>query len=218
MKDERPFKKWDKGQKNLIVTFAGNGLVIGGWPIFEFNRSLSKMNLPCDVMFMKDMTEKWYLGGLKGLGKNIHHTITFLRRGIQNYDKVIFIGASAGGYASILFGSLLEVDAVVGFNPQTDLNYAKKQCKEWRGKPICNPKLHKLKTFKKYNNLKFSINSTTQYFINSNDDNKDKLHAVHHYENISKFPNVSRLDKTAGELIKSGELKKLLKSLLSSNM
>ena len=165
------------------------------------------MNLPCDILYMKDESKQWYLGGLNGIGKNINHTIAFLRREIKNYDKVICIGGSAGGYASILFGSLLEVDAVIAFRPQTDLDYAD-----------LPRELHKLKTFKKYNNLNTVINSTTQYFINNDNDNEDKLHGTHHYENISEFSNVNRLDDTVKTMIKNGELEKLLKSLLSSDM
>jgi hypothetical protein len=223
MVDEDAFKKWDNGGKNLIIPFAGNAFRLGVPPIFEFARSLSNMDLSSDVLFMKDRSQKWYLGGLRGIGNNIDHTVAFLRREIKNYDKVICLGTSAGGYASILFGSLLEVDAVIAFRPQTDLNYVRQLCKDGKSPPVCNPELDKLrtttklKTFEKYNNLNTVINSTTQYFVKTLKDNKDILHAFYHYENISEFPNVSRIDFGAKEMIENGELEKMLKTLLTEN-
>ena len=222
MEDEVAFKKWDNNEKNLIVPFTGNRGARNNMEaskiIFEFSRSLSNMNLSCDVMFMIDITRKWYLGGLKGIGKNFDHTLAFLKREIQNYDKVIFMGASAGGYASILFGSLLKVDAVIAWWPQTDLDHVLKKIKNARlDEPICSPKLHKLKTFKKYNNLNTVINSTTQYFINTKR-GRDAFHGRAHYNNISEFSNVNPKLGKAKKIIKTGELEKLLKSLLSSDM
>ena len=205
------------GEKNLIISFASIGLDLAHViPIFEFGRSLSNMNLPSDVLFMKDESKKWYLGGLKGIGKNIDHTIAFLKNEIQNYDRVICIGTSAGGYASILFGSLINAQVSISFIPQTDLNYTRKRCMELHNSAICNSKLYKLKTFKKYNNLNTVINSTTKYFINTLLHNNDFYHALHHYENISEFSNISKLDHYAKTMIKNGELEKLLKSLMDN--
>ena len=65
-----------------------------------------------DVLYLRNQN-KWYLGGLNGIGKNINHTIAFLKKEFAKYDKVICIGNSAGGYASLLFGSLLKVNKVI---------------------------------------------------------------------------------------------------------
>ena len=75
-----------------------------------------------DVLYLRNRG-KWNIGGLKGIGKNINHTIAFLKKEFAKYDKVICVGGSAGGYASLLFGSLLQVDSVVAMDAQTDLNY-----------------------------------------------------------------------------------------------
>ena len=44
----------------------------------------------------------------------------------SNAKKVVFLGNSAGGYAAILFGVLLQVDSVYAFSPPTLLR--KKDC------------------------------------------------------------------------------------------
>jgi len=220
MEDNIAFKKWDNGEKNLIITFAGNGWHVnwdGKLPIFEFGRSLSNMELPCDISFLRDTTNSWYLGGLEGIGENIDHTISFLKNETQNYDKVICIGASSGGYGSLLFGSLINAYASLAFIPQTDLQWIFDiQCPSNRPKwkPLCNAS--KLEAFDKYSNLNAIINSTTQYFIHSYTAEHDVLHGPHHYENISEFPNVNRLDQRVTTMIKNGGLEAMLKSLLDN--
>jgi esterase/lipase len=38
---------------------------------------------------------------------------------INKYDNICFIGNSMGGYAAILFGTLLNIDNIISFAPQT---------------------------------------------------------------------------------------------------
>lgn len=42
---------------------------------------------------------------------------------------MICVGISAGGYASILYGSLLKAHYVIATRPQTDLDYNEKSIK-----------------------------------------------------------------------------------------
>ena len=76
------------------------------------------------------------MGGFNGIGKNINCTIAFLKTEFATYNKVLCIGGSAGGYASILFGSLLKVNKVIGVIPQTDLQYCVDNLKkiQWKTK------------------------------------------------------------------------------------
>jgi hypothetical protein len=76
----------------------------------------------------------------------VDETVSYLNNIIQtgNYDKVLFMGTSTGGYASILFGSLCHVKDVISFVPYTIL---------------------KNSIDKKYSNLKNIINDTTQYVV-----------------------------------------------------
>ena len=133
-------------KRNLIVSFASNGIKITKPVKFEFVKSLTKFKLESDFLFIRDQRRRWYLDGLGGIGDTFDDTLSFLRNIIEKYDKVIFIGVSAGGYASILFGSLLSISNVIAFVPQTDLDYVQTYSKTSRRphlKILLNEELNK---------------------------------------------------------------------------
>ena len=109
----------DETKKPLIITFGGiaNGI---GSPIFEF-KNLLKENIDCHKIFIKDSNQSWYHKGANGLGNNINELKNDIEKLIEkiNYSEIITIGASMGGYASLLFGSLLKVNSIISFVPQT---------------------------------------------------------------------------------------------------
>ena len=37
----------------------------------------------------------------------------------KEYKKIVAIGSSAGGFAAILFGTILKLQKIIAFNPQT---------------------------------------------------------------------------------------------------
>jgi len=72
-------------------------------------------------IFLRDIYKQWYL---KGINNNIdtpEKLISWLRDETKGY-KVITIGSSAGGYAAMLYGSLLMTERILAFNPQFELN------------------------------------------------------------------------------------------------
>ena len=109
----------DETKKPLIITFGGIANGIGG-PIFEF-KNLLKENIDCHKIFIKDSNQSWYHKGANGLGNNINELKNDIEKLIEkiNYSEIITIGASMGGYASLLFGSLLKVNSIISFIPQT---------------------------------------------------------------------------------------------------
>ena len=115
------------------------------------------------------------------------------------YKKIIFMGVSAGGYASILFGSLCNnVDYVVSFLPQTILK-----------NPIDI----------NYFDLKNILNSKTKYILygDPNITNVNNIHNIYHCENIEKNSNVTVLKKEKIDLKKmrdNGDIKNILDELL----
>ena len=104
----------------LVVAFSGMATQLS-MPPAEFMRTFLTRNI--SVIFVKDFWQCWYQKGLLGLTKNIEETISFLQKEISdiNPKKVIFVGTSAGGYASIVFGILLNVNEVLSFAPQTHI-------------------------------------------------------------------------------------------------
>ena len=163
------------GNKNLIICFGGMALQFGGILPFEFLNYLSSLytNI-CDLIFYIDNHQCWYHKGLKGITNDIDETIIYLNNSIKNgnYEKVIFMGTSAGGYGAILFGSLCHsVNHVISFIPQTIL-----------AKPI---NLN-------YSNLKNIINTNTKYILygDKSIENINDNHHISHCENIECFTNV----------------------------
>jgi hypothetical protein len=209
------FVKIGEGSKNLVVTFTS--AAAGG---FERMGSLFKLkydeNVDVDMLYLRDMNYflhgrgrsrkqkligRWYLGGLKGIGENIDDTISFLRKQIKNYKNVIFAGCSMGGYASILFGSILSVNHVLAWNPQTDLDYILENV--WKDRHATLPLLKKRKkhcpeTWEKYSNLKPYMNNSVNYWVSHLEDSvyignaflKGQfgmiMHSSHHLNNISE--------------------------------
>jgi len=164
----------------LIVCFGGFALQIGGITPFEFLNYLSSIYInKVDLLFYVDKYQCWYHKGIESITNNVDDTVIYLNNKINSgqYKKIIFMGVSAGGYASILFGSLCNnVDYVVSFLPQTilknpiDINYV---------------------------DLKNILNSQTKYILygDPNITNVNNIHNIYHCENIEKNSNVTVVKK-----------------------
>jgi len=162
------------GHKNLIICFGGMALSFGGILPFEFLNYLSSIYITVsDIIFYIDTQQCWYHKGIHGITNNIDESVEYLNSIIKNglYDKVIFMGVSAGGYAAILFGSLCNVTHVISFIPQTILKH-----------PINV----------NYSNLKPIINKHTLYLLygDTSITNIDDNHHILQCENIECFENV----------------------------
>lgn len=199
---EISFVKVGQGAKKLIVSFASNE-----HSGFERKSSLMKLKYECnnfDVLYLRNHG-KWYLGGLSGIGKNINHTIAFLKKEFNKYDDVITVGSSAGGYASILFGSECNANTVIAYIPQTDLEYAIANCSPTKTKfksdklkcvieeptlaSLGQSKIITFKSFNKYKNLRKVITPKTNYYVMCQNDDHGN-HGNHHCENLSDFENI----------------------------
>lgn len=188
--------------ENLIISFGGLALVFGGILPFEFLNYLSSIyKNNCDLVFFIDKEQCWYHKGIKGITKGICGTMLYLNNIIKNgnYKKVIFMGTSAGGYASILFGSLCNnVSHVISFIPQTKIQNA---------------------VNKKYSNLKNIINKKTKYNLygNTSFENVNGHHHISQCENIEYFPNVTVHKNDScnlKQLRDNGSIKKILDDIL----
>ena len=192
---ESEYKIFNNNNK-LIVCFAGMALQFGGILPFEFLNYLSSVYTDCDLIFFIDKYQCWYHKGIQDITNDIDETILYLNNIIKNYEKIIFMGTSAGGYASILFGSLCKkVNHVISFKPQTIIK--------------------KLE----YSNLKHIINDNTQYILYGDTSVCDinDNHHISHCENIKKFPNVKIIYGEHCNLKKlrdSGFIKKIIDEAL----
>ena len=194
---------------------------------FELENRFKDYNLNCDLLFVKDRIKReWYLGDVSSNKK-------FLNDKVKNYQQVLFTGISAGGFASILYGSLLNVNLVIAINPQTSLI-------DLSDNKTILPKdvpsiLHQRK---EYFDLKKFINTNTKYYLNGwlhntlrtilpksfndidifNKDNinyenlsiSSKLHDIKNYQHLSEFKNVHWLNFMVNGF-KNGEFLQLLR-------
>lgn len=162
----------DEKLKPLIITFGG---ISGGisTPLFEFKNFLQK-NVDCHLLFIKDTKQCWYHNGARGLGKNINELKNNIINKIKtiNYSKILTIGCSMGGYASLLIGKLIKADIILAFSPQTFIdqkNRNKYNDKRW------------IQQIKKVHS---NFNNTYFDLVKINFNNINKVHIIYGKNNM----------------------------------
>jgi len=106
--------------KTMLVAFAAMSPLMP--PPFHLFEATS--DLPVKRLFVRDPARVWYQHGVPGFGDSIDEVAASLRAIIDEQDvaRLVAMGSSAGGYAALAFGSLLEADLVIAFSPQTILD------------------------------------------------------------------------------------------------
>ena len=191
--------------ENLIICFGGMGLQMGGILPFEFLNYLSKIiQKNTDLYFYIDKNQCWYHKGIEGITENIDDTVSYLNDIIKksNYKKILFMGVSAGGYASILFGSLCNVSSVIAFIPRTKL---------------INP------INKKYGDLNLIVNNQTDYILYGDTTVTDKKnnHHISQCIYLNCFKNVKIIcnkQLNMKVLRDNGTIKKIIDNILINHL
>jgi pimeloyl-ACP methyl ester carboxylesterase len=111
-----------KPSTTMLLVFSGMPSGGAGPPPFEFTALTSQ--IPAKRLFVRDVQGVWYQHGVPGFGRSIDEVAASLRLvlGEQELKRLVVCGYSAGGYAALLFGTLLQADLVVAFSPQTFLD------------------------------------------------------------------------------------------------
>lgn len=93
-----------------------------GIPPFEFFSLTGGM--PVKRLFVRDLRQAWYHRGISDHGSTIAEVADSLRALLARaeIDRLVVAGTSAGGYAALVFGTLLAADTVLCFAPQTVLD------------------------------------------------------------------------------------------------
>lgn len=115
-------------------------------------------------IFIRDIFKQWYLAGIN---KNINtpeKLIEFLKKETEGY-KVVTIGSSAGGYAAILYGSFINTQYILAFNPQFEIQSLLKRSTE-----AINPLLFRIKDQRKqyFDITKFTSKGVKIFYFYSN--------------------------------------------------
>ena len=111
------FEYTDKGTNTLSIGFTSFQKID---TTFDWN-ILKKFET--DTLLIRDPKMAWYLCGIGGISKDVTETIEFIHRYTDKYNKILLFGSSMGGYASLLYGSLINHNdkTINAFTPQTDI-------------------------------------------------------------------------------------------------
>ncbi len=103
----------------LLVSFGA----MAEEPLFSFRGVTDKL-YDIQKVFIRDTALLYYQAGLPPITNNISDTVTYLKSLIAEMspNRTVFIGQSVGGFAAILYGTFLNVDAVHAISPLTDLS------------------------------------------------------------------------------------------------
>jgi radical SAM superfamily enzyme YgiQ (UPF0313 family)/pimeloyl-ACP methyl ester carboxylesterase len=110
------------GSHALLIAF---GDMFGGFGMSSARFTDLIAPLPSHQLLLKDPYHAWYQKGLPGVGDNPRDIARFLAKlcRLLRVDRLVTIGNSAGAYAAMLFGVLLQANEVHAFGPQTRLTH-----------------------------------------------------------------------------------------------
>ena len=113
------------GSKRIYFIFGGFFAGMGMMP-FEFFKS--SQILKENKIFFRDFSQAWYQNGLPGIGRDIYEVRDYINQKIAqlNASEVFFVGNSMGGYAAILFSTLVGSGQAIAFAPQTFISPLKR--------------------------------------------------------------------------------------------
>lgn len=149
----------DEPNKNCIIYFSSNEIYYPNTELSFINSIVKRdkyewMNNLYPGMqkhiFVRDIQKQWYIEGCN----SHYHTPELLFKRLADLTKghdIYTIGSSAGGFAALLFGSILGAKRVYAFNAQLNLNVVLKN-----SSPEIDPLLYKYlsnQAFAKYFNV-----------------------------------------------------------------
>lgn len=175
--------------RSLLVLFGG---IAGGvsMPVFEFFRLTAGM--PGKKAFLRDPRRGWYQLGLPGVGPTAQDVRRYLDDVIASarVDRVVMAGASAGGYAAMLFGAWCGADEVLAFSPQTFIDAANRRA---AGDDRWSPQidhLHAVNPPEAVYDLRDVVESTSTPRISLHVSSDDALDLVHTHH-VADLPGVT---------------------------
>lgn len=68
-------------------------------------------------IFLRDIKKQWYLTGINSELNSVEKLLAFLQKETHGH-RIITLGSSAGGFAAVLFGSMLNAETILTFNGQ----------------------------------------------------------------------------------------------------
>jgi hypothetical protein len=113
------WKLKDKSDKRVFIVFSSRGAEPGD---FSFYKTFDKLDV--NVLHITPPDFTWYQSGLVGLGDSLEISFDKLANKVVSFCedfeavKIFIVGASMGGYAAVLFSSMLSMAARVSYSPE----------------------------------------------------------------------------------------------------
>jgi hypothetical protein len=103
-----------KDSNTLVVAFQAHENTIFGTTVDEFKGILNQLDY--DTIKINDINGQYFFNGIDETYNSFNKVLELLSGYTSGYTKTVFIGNCAGGHAAILFGTMLNVNKVIGFN------------------------------------------------------------------------------------------------------
>lgn len=105
--------------KDLLISFGSRGQT-------KVSPHNYLKNIPINQMHLFDRDGySWFQNGVVGIAEDIFLLANYIKKTCQeyNFEKIICIGASMGGYAALVIGALINADKVIAISPQVELTH-----------------------------------------------------------------------------------------------
>lgn len=210
-------------QKKLIIAFSG--FIYFQEPYthlahhFEWKNSLMNRH-EYDFMFIRDLNMSWYLKGIYSHSNDVESTLNFLLNICKKYEQVFVIGASMGGFASLLYTFLLSEKykniKCLSFAPQTNLSEELWKYNDWMESKVNEFLFPQTDEILKFWKLKNIINKKFDAkVIYSKENRYDTLSVNEISKFIEEVPINTNAHNVALHLKKLEKLDKLINTFLS---
>jgi len=207
---------FDINSNKLVIAFGSHhvGSLIENK--FEWGNMLNDISsiMNFKKLIIRDLNCSWWQTSFEEMSEYGPHILAnFLTKKIRESGakKVLAIGASMGGYGSILFGCLCKLDLVISISAQT---YFSKSCYR---KYKLNKKFKGFYINKKETDLKIILdryeNNHTNFHIYFGENNKEDLNYSNRISNcagVTLFPVKSARHDLVKEMKTSGMLKTII--------
>lgn len=128
-------------------------------------------------IYVRDIQKQWYLGGINSKLDSPEKLFLFLREETLGY-KIVTIGSSAGGFAAIIYGQLLNAEKILSFNGQFEIASRLNSSSETID-PLIFRNRENNELLKWYDTRNFITNPLSIYYFKSNKSSWDIEQHIH---------------------------------------
>lgn len=117
-----------RGHELTVVAFSG---MASKNRIYEWTRSFD--GIQANFIGVRDDARRWYQLGTSDIIEVVRGAVVCM-----SGARVMTIGASAGGFAALMFGRILRADRILVWSPQSACGAAKRDLGDDRWPELCN--------------------------------------------------------------------------------